>query len=89
MKLMDIKNGIGPEWAEKGYQMPQFDIEAVRKKTHEEPVWVHFGGGTCSGRSRRRFYSRRWTPGNMTKVSLLPRALTLRSSTRPMRLTTI
>ena len=41
MKLMDIKNGIGPEWAEKGYQMPQFDIEAVRKKTHEEPVWVH------------------------------------------------
>ena len=45
MKLMDIKNGIGPEWAEKGYQMPQFDIEAVRKKTHEEPVWVHFGAG--------------------------------------------
>ena len=45
MKLIDIKNGINPQWAEKGYQMPQFDIEAVREKTHAEPAWVHFGAG--------------------------------------------
>lgn len=45
MKLVDIKNGIGPEWAAKGYQMPKFDIEAVRKKTHDEPTWLHFGAG--------------------------------------------
>lgn len=45
MKLIDIKKEIGPEWAEKGYQMPQFDIEAVRTKTHEQPTWVHFGAG--------------------------------------------
>ncbi|MCI9338738.1 MAG: mannitol dehydrogenase family protein, partial [Lachnospiraceae bacterium] len=45
MKLIDIKNGIGPEWAEKGYQLPRFDIEAVRAKTHAEPTWVHFGAG--------------------------------------------
>lgn len=45
MKLVDIKNGIGPEWAAKGYQMPQFDIEAVRAKTHDEPTWLHFGAG--------------------------------------------
>ena len=45
MKLSEIKNGISPEWAEKGYQMPAFDIEAVRAKTHAEPVWVHFGAG--------------------------------------------
>ena len=45
MKLIDIKKEIGPEWAEKGYQMPQFDIEAVRAKTHEQPTWVHFGAG--------------------------------------------
>ena len=45
MKLIDIKKEIGPEWAEKGYQMPQFDIEAVRTKTHEQPAWVHFGAG--------------------------------------------
>jgi fructuronate reductase len=45
MKISDIKNGIGPEWAAKGYQMPAFDIEAVKKKTHDMPVWVHFGAG--------------------------------------------
>ncbi|MCR2046008.1 mannitol dehydrogenase family protein [Acetatifactor muris] len=45
MKLIDIKKETGPEWAEKGYQMPQFDIEAVRAKTHEQPTWVHFGAG--------------------------------------------
>jgi fructuronate reductase len=46
MKLTDIKNGnIGPEWAEKGYELPKFDIEAVRTKTHEQPTWVHFGAG--------------------------------------------
>ena len=45
MKLSEIKNGISPEWAEKGYQMPAFDISAVRAKTHAEPVWVHFGAG--------------------------------------------
>ena len=45
MKLSDIKNGISPEWAEKGYRMPTFDIQAVREKTHKEPTWVHFGAG--------------------------------------------
>ena len=45
MKLSEIKNGISPEWAEKGYQMPTFDIQAVREKTHAEPTWVHFGAG--------------------------------------------
>lgn len=45
MKLSEIKNGISPEWAEKGYELPKFDIEAVRAKTHEQPTWVHFGAG--------------------------------------------
>ena len=45
MKLSEIKNGISPEWACKGYELPTFDIEAVRAKTHESPVWVHFGAG--------------------------------------------
>ena len=45
MKLSEIKNGISPEWAQKGYQMPTFDIQAVREKTHKEPTWVHFGAG--------------------------------------------
>ena len=45
MKLIDMKEHISPQWAEKGYQLPKFDVEAVRKKTYAEPAWVHFGAG--------------------------------------------
>ena len=47
MKLTDILTGNynAAEWEEKGYQLPNFDREAVVKKTHDEPTWVHFGGG--------------------------------------------
>ena len=47
MKLNDIISGrCNPaEWEAKGYVLPKFDIQAVRKKTAQEPVWVHFGGG--------------------------------------------
>ena len=46
MKLTDIKNGnLSAEWAEKGYELPKFDVEAVKAKTHAEPTWVHFGAG--------------------------------------------
>ncbi|MBQ8657041.1 MAG: mannitol dehydrogenase family protein [Prevotella sp.] len=47
MKLNDILSGQfnAAEWEAKGYQLPQFDIQAVREKTAKEPTWVHFGGG--------------------------------------------
>ena len=47
MKLTDILSGqYNPaEWESKGYSLPKFDIAAVRAKTHDAPVWVHFGGG--------------------------------------------
>ena len=46
MKLSDIKNGnLSAEWAEKGYELPKFHLEAVRQKTHDEPTWIHFGAG--------------------------------------------
>lgn len=47
MKLTDIfKRDFNPsEWEAKGYELPKYDIAAVRKKTHDEPTWVHFGGG--------------------------------------------
>ena len=47
MKLNDIYSGQfdAAEWEAKGYQLPQFDIKAVREKTAKEPTWVHFGGG--------------------------------------------
>lgn len=47
MKLTDLCNGSlnTAEWEAKGYELPKFDIAAVVKKTHDEPTWVHFGGG--------------------------------------------
>lgn len=47
MKLNDIlsNNFQAAEWEAKGYQLPQYDIAAVAKKTHDEPTWVHFGAG--------------------------------------------
>ena len=33
MKLSDIKNGnLSAEWAEKGYELPKFDVEAVKAR---------------------------------------------------------
>ena len=47
MKLNDIlTTGFdASEWEAKGYELPKFDIAAVRKQTHDNPTWVHFGGG--------------------------------------------
>jgi fructuronate reductase len=47
MKLSDIssKNYDAKQWEAKGYQLPKFDLEAVKAKTHEEPTWIHFGAG--------------------------------------------
>ena len=47
MKLKDIVSGHfdAAEWEAKGYELPKFDIAAVRQKTYREPTWVHFGGG--------------------------------------------
>ena len=47
MKLRDILSGQlnAAAWEAKGYELPKFDIEAVREKTAKEPTWVHFGGG--------------------------------------------
>ena len=28
-----------------GYKLPTFDYEAVKKNTHESPLWIHFGAG--------------------------------------------
>lgn len=45
MKLTDLQNGISAEWEEKGYELPSYNREAVKKNTKENPVWVHFGAG--------------------------------------------
>ncbi len=32
-------------WERAGIALPRYDVEAVRARTREEPVWVHFGAG--------------------------------------------
>ena len=40
-------NGIkdAAAWEQAGIRLPAYDVEAVTKKTQENPVWVHFGAG--------------------------------------------
>ena len=47
MKLTELLSDSynAEEWRNKGYELPLFDIRAVRKNTFENPTWVHFGGG--------------------------------------------
>ena len=47
MKLNDLLSGNfnAAEWEAKGYELPKFDIQALRERTAKEPTWVHFGGG--------------------------------------------
>ena len=33
------------EWLSKGYILPEFDMEAVGRATHDAPEWIHFGAG--------------------------------------------
>lgn len=33
------------KWEEKGYQLPQYDINKMKKATKEAPFWIHFGAG--------------------------------------------
>ena len=32
-------------WTDKGYNLPEFNIEEVKERTAKAPVWIHFGGG--------------------------------------------
>jgi len=47
MKLSEISASsfVPSEWENKGYHLPQFDVQAIREKTHAEPTWLHFGAG--------------------------------------------
>jgi fructuronate reductase len=43
LNLQDIQNK--DMWTEKGYALPSFDIEKMKKLSREKPQWVHFGAG--------------------------------------------
>lgn len=41
---MKLKN-YSSSWQEKGYEIPKYDREKLRKETMENPSWIHFGAG--------------------------------------------
>lgn len=45
MQLNKIGLQDRPAWEKAGYKLPEFDREAVRKNTMENPLWIHFGAG--------------------------------------------
>lgn len=45
MKLNSLEIRSQEQWTSKGYQLPKYDIAAVKAKTLAEPMWVHFGAG--------------------------------------------
>ena len=44
LTLKGIREGKA-EYLAKGYQLPEFDYDKVKKNTYERPVWIHFGAG--------------------------------------------
>lgn len=45
MKLLDARSSLPEEWKKKGYELPEYDREAVKEATRKAPTWVHFGAG--------------------------------------------
>ncbi|AEE91887.1 Mannitol 2-dehydrogenase [Tepidanaerobacter acetatoxydans Re1] len=43
LRISDLKNKH--IWQNKGYELPDFDIEKVKENTLKAPIWLHFGAG--------------------------------------------
>ena len=43
VSLENLKDRAG--WEKAGVRLPAFDVRAMREKTEEAPLWVHFGAG--------------------------------------------
>ncbi|NLP16996.1 MAG: mannitol dehydrogenase family protein [Clostridiales bacterium] len=41
MKLINYDNS----WIQKGYELPSYDRDSIRKETMDNPTWIHFGAG--------------------------------------------
>lgn len=45
MKLTDLNTEVSGVWEDKGYELPSYDREKIKKNTKENPTWIHFGAG--------------------------------------------
>ena len=43
VSLESLKDRSG--WEKAGVRLPEYDVEEMRKRTDEKPLWVHFGAG--------------------------------------------
>ena len=43
VNLKELQNTA--TWEKAGVSLPKYDIAAMREKTKEAPIWVHFGAG--------------------------------------------
>ena len=68
MKLckQDIINNR-QEWLDKGYLLPEFDMDAVQKATCEAPEWIHFGAGNIFRAFIATFMQRLLNEGKVSK----------------------
>ena len=82
MKLSEIRSeGCDVQaWADKGYELPKFHLEAVRQKTHDEPTWIHFGAGNILPRLPRRPAPAGAGRGRYDRGVIVAEGLTMRSS---------
>lgn len=55
------------EWESKGYRLPAFDREAVRRATRQHPVWIHFGAGNIFRAFQANVVQRLLNLGQMTQ----------------------
>ena len=62
----ELETEVTSEWKEKGYELPSFDVEAVRKKHRENPTWVHFGAKNIFRAFRLLIAESNWIPASMT-----------------------
>ena len=79
MKLSELKHEVTPEWKEKGYELPSFDVEAVRKKHMKTRPGYILVPEIFSGLSQRLYCRKRWIQESMTAAWSLWKALTMRS----------
>lgn len=45
MKLRQSELTDASQWKERGYEIPEYDREAVSKETSNNPTWLHLGAG--------------------------------------------
>lgn len=43
VNLQELRNTAG--WKKAGVCLPRYDVAEMREKTHNAPIWVHFGAG--------------------------------------------